>query len=528
MNGVTKALLYQTGGAVNNRVQGVFAGLDLEMPGSHGVNDKEIVKAVQEGRLDEIILNRLVERLLRIIFKAVDGRASEKYTYDRQVHHEEARKIAGNSIVLLKNEDKVLPLDGSKKVAFIGEFAKTPRFQGGGSSNIQTEHVVSAFDAVKSLTEVVYAAGYDKDKDIVDETLIKEAVKTAKEVEVAVIFAGLPDSYESEGYDRKHMHLPESHNRLIEEVAKVQPNTVVVLHNGSPVEMPWVHEVKSIVEAYLGGEAVGEAVVDILYGKVNPSGKLAESFPLRLEDNPSYLNFIGDGKKVHYSEGVFVGYRYYDTKKMDVLFPFGHGLSYTTFEINNIQFDKESLTDQEHLHVSVDVTNTGDVTGKEVVQLYVKDYASIAVLRPDKELKAFCKVELAPGETKTVTMKLNKRAFAWYSERFGRWHVVSGQYEILVGNSSRNITQSKMVEVTSTEQYSCMATEQTTLGEIWACETVAPLVKDRISKKMNMKAMSKEEFIMMESFPLRSLRSFMEFSNEELEELINEINAFIE
>ena len=261
--------------------------------------------------------------------------------------------------------------------------------------------------------------------------------KRQKKADKAVIFAGLPDSFESEGYDRSHMRLPECQDRLIREIAEVQPNTIVVLHNGSPVEMPWKDDVKGLLEAYLGGQAGGSAVVNILYGKVNPSGKLAETLPLKLSDNPSYLNFA-EREKVNYSEGVFVGYRYYDAKEMEVAFPFGHGLSYTTFKYSNLKLDRTEMTDQDTLTVSVDVTNTGSRAGKEVVQLYVSDRTG-SVRRPLKELKGYEKVSLDPGETKTVTMTLDKRSFAWYSTELHDWYAASGEYEILIGASSRDI-----------------------------------------------------------------------------------------
>ena len=271
-------------------------------------------------------------------------------------------------------------------------------------------------DIVSGRYNIVYAQGYRDDIDETDEKLLKEAIEAAKTAKAAVIFAGLPDAFESEGFDRTHMSMPACQNELIEKITEVQPNTVVVLHNGSPVEMPWADKVKGIVEAYLSGQAVGGAVCDILFGKVNPSAKLPETFPIKLEDNPSYLSYFGEGDMVEYREGIFVGYRYYDKKKMDVLFPFGHGLSYTTFEYSNMQIDKECIKDTETLTVTVDVTNTGKKAGKEVVQLYVADKES-TVIRPVKELRNFAKIELAPGETKNVAFTLDKRAFARSEER---------------------------------------------------------------------------------------------------------------
>lgn len=449
-------------GAVNNRVEDLKAGLDLEMPGSNGANDKMIAGAVLSGELDEGIVDEAVEHILNIVFRYEDNR-DHSAVFDKDKDHEMARRVAEETIVLLKNEG-VLPLSDSQKVAFIGKYAKKPRYQGGGSSHINSHKITSALDAAAEMKNVTYAQGFDDAEDKTDEKLLAEAVEAARGADVAVIFAGLPDKFESEGFDRKHMAMPDCQNELIEKVAAVQPNTVVVLHNGSPVEMPWIGQVKGIVEAYLGGQAVGGAVCDILFGKVNPSAKLPETFPLRLEDNPSYLSYIGEGDVVEYREGIFVGYRYYDKKKMDVLFPFGYGLSYTTFAYSNLTVDKEQMKDTDTLRVTVDVTNTGDVAGKEVVQLYVADRESTAI-RPVKELREFAKVELAPGETKTVAFTLDKRAFAYYSVRIHDWHVETGEFDIMIGKSSRDIVLTKTVTVESTVKLPLVYTTDTTLGD---------------------------------------------------------------
>lgn len=450
-------------GAVNNRVEDLKAGLDLEMPGSNGVNDKLIVGAVLSGELDESIVDEAVEHILNIVFRYEENR-DDKAVFDRDKDHEAARKVAEETIVLLKNEG-VLPLSDKQKVAFIGKYAETPRYQGGGSSHINSHKVTSALDAAAGMDNVTYAQGFDDKEDKTDEKLLTEAVEAARNADVAVIFAGLPDKFESEGFDRSHMAMPRCQNELIEQIAKVQPNTVVVLHNGSPIEMPWIDKVKGIVEAYLGGQAVGGAVCDILFGKVNPSAKLPETFPLRLEDNPSYLSYIGEGDVVEYREGIFVGYRYYDKKKMDVLFPFGYGLSYTTFAYSNLTVDKEQMKDTDTLRVTVDVTNTGNVAGKEVVQLYVADKES-TVIRPVKELRDFAKVELLPGETKTVTFMLDRRAFAYYSVRIHDWHVETGEFDIMIGKSSRDIVLTKTVTVESTVKLPFVYTTDTTLGDV--------------------------------------------------------------
>ncbi|NLP31347.1 MAG: glycosyl hydrolase, partial [Clostridiales bacterium] len=316
-------------GAVNERVKGLEAGLDLEMPSSFGVGDSKIVEAVRNGILPEEILDKAVERVLNIIFKAVDNK-KENATYDKEAHHQLAREVAKECMVLLKNEDKILPLKKQGTIAIIGEFAKRPRYQGGGSSHVNPTKLDDIYEQIKKSAgdnvNVIYAQGYSLEKDEVDEGLLKEAKQAAVQADVAVIFAGLPEHYESEGYDRQHMRMPESHCTLIEAVAQVQSNVVVVLSNGSPVEMPWLDKAKGVLEAYLAGQTMGGAIADLLFGDANPSGKLAETFPKELSHNPSYLNFPGEGDKVEYREGIFVGYRYYDKKNLEPLFPFGYGL----------------------------------------------------------------------------------------------------------------------------------------------------------------------------------------------------------
>ena len=448
-------------GAVNDRVPGLIAGLDLEMPGSGGFNDAEIVKAVKDGSLDEAVLDQAVERILRIIYLYADNHTPQEFTMEAD--HEEARRIAEESMVLLKN-DGVLPLNPSEKIAFIGGFAKNPRFQGGGSSHINCFRTASALDSLPEHAQVTYAEGFPADRDAYDEMLAAAAIKAAENADKAVIFAGLPDSFESEGYDRSHMQLPSCQNRLISEILKVQPNTIVVLHNGSPVELPWRHEVKGILEAYLGGQAGGAAVTRILFGAVNPSGKLAETFPEKLSDNPSYL-FFGDGDKVEYREGIYVGYRYYDTKEMPVAYPFGYGLSYTTFAYSDLRLDKETMTDSDTLHVSFDITNTGSTAGKEIVQLYIRDLTG-STNRPLKELKGFEKVSLEPGETKTVTIELDYRSFAWYSTNLGDWYAAGGSYEIQVGSSSRDIRLLSKVTLKTARVLPLHVHKNTTLGEL--------------------------------------------------------------
>lgn len=421
-------------GAMDERVPSLKAGLDLEMPDCHGETDKLIVKAVQSGELEEPVLDTAVERILTMVDKYLTARkgidpasmvhplpSSVERGYDVAAHHALARTTAEQSAVLLKNED-ILPLQKDKKIAFIGEFAKVPRIQGGGSSHINNTSVESALDAAGD--SVSYAQGFHIDEETTDETLLQEAITLAKESDVAVIFAGLPDSFESEGFDRTHLNMPANQNELIARISEVQPNVVVVLHSGSPIAMPWLDKVAGVLQMYLAGQASGGAAVNLLFGDATPCGKLAETFPLHLEDNPSYLNFPGNREKVCYQEGVFIGYRYYDKKKMDVLFPFGYGLSYTDFTYSNMKVtvngknaaDVDVIKETDEIVVSADITNTGNCDGAEIVQLYIKNPV-VYEIRPEKELRDFAKVFLKAGETKTVTFTLNARAFSYYETR---------------------------------------------------------------------------------------------------------------
>ena len=436
-------------GAVSDRVAGVKAGLDLEMPASGGFNDRKIVEAVRSGKLDEAVVDQAVERILNIVYRFVEH-AKPETPWDKEAQHLLAAEVAADCMVLLKNEEGILPLSREDEIAFIGEFAEKPRFQGGGSSHINCFKTTSALEAAEGL-KIRYARGYSVADDCATDEMIREAVEAARSARVAVVFAGLPDVYESEGYDRTHMRMPDCQNRLIEAVAAANPNTVVVLYNGSPVEMPWIGSVKAVLEAYLGGQAVGLATVRILFGEVNPSGKLPESFPKKLSDNPSYLFYGGEGDTAEYREGIFVGYRYYDRKETELLFPFGHGLSYTSFDFSDLRLSRERITDQESLTATVRVTNTGKRAGKTVVQLYVGDCES-SVFRPVRELKGFDKIFLEPGESKDVSFTLDKRSFAYWNTKIHDWHVESGEFRIEIGHSSRDIACCAAVQVDSTAE----------------------------------------------------------------------------
>ena len=499
------------GATTADRVKCLEAGMELEMPGKNAANDKQIVDAVNNGTLDIKVLDTAVERILNIVLKYTENKQSET-KIDFEADHEEARKIADESMVLLKN-DGILPLKRSQKLAFIGKFAETPRFQGGGSSHVNSYKVTSALEAAKGL-DVTYAPGYDTNTTESDEALLEEAQEAAKNADDAVVFVGITDAMESEGMDRRTLSMPKNHEALVKAVSEVQKNTVVVVMCGGCITMPWIDDVRGVLYAYLGGEAVGTATLDLLFGDVNPSGKLAETFPRRLEDNPSYLYFFGDEQnKTEYREGVFVGYRYYDKKNMDVLFPFGYGLSYTTFEYSNLTLDKSKMNDTDTLTVSVNVRNTGKVKGKEVVQLYVGMPES-RTIRPVKELRGFEKIELEPGEEKTVTFTLAKRAFAYYRTDISDWYVESGDYTIMAAKSSRDIACTATVNVTSTTQIKRVYTMNSTIEEIME----SPVGREILGKMMaqNPLAQADADDIgmgeamarMMAEMPLRALLSF--------------------
>ncbi len=524
-------------GAVADRVKGLAAGVDLEMPASGGVNDNKIVEAVRAGELDEALLDLAVERILDVNYRYLDF-AMPETIWDKEAQHILSARLAEECMVLLKNAGGILPLQKGDNIAFIGEFAQKPRFQGGGSSHINCFKTASAMEAAADIPNIAYAKGFDIEKDETTDALVEEAVQIAKGANVAVVFVGLPDAYESEGYDRTHMRLPDCQNRLIQAVVRANPNTVVVLHNGSPVEMPWINDVRGLLEAYLGGQAVGEAVVRILFGEANPCGKLPETFPLKLEDNPSYLFYGGEKDIAEYREGVFVGYRYYDKKKIDVLFPFGFGLSYTTFAYSNLRVDKDEMDDTDTLTVSVDVINTGSVFGKEIIELYVADKVS-TMIRPEKELKGFEKVGLMPKETKTVQFTLNKRAFAYWNKELHDWHVETGEFDILIGKSSRDIVLKKTVTVRSTVKlpvrYDRNSIFMDIMGDPRAKSALKPFldgIANALAPEDDASDTAKEAIsiemmeAMLQYMPLRAALSFGndQVSEEQIELLLDELN----
>ncbi|MDR1117113.1 MAG: glycoside hydrolase family 3 C-terminal domain-containing protein [Oscillospiraceae bacterium] len=491
--------------ATSERDLGLLAGLDLEMPTSAGAGAEKIVNAVENGAVPEAVLDASVERLLKIIFKSVEQKKANA-VYDRESHHALAREAARESMVLLKNEGNILPLGKSGSIAVIGAFAKQPRYQGAGSSQINPTRFDIPYDEIVKTAggaAVSYADGYSLDGET-DGAALRDAVKTAASADVCVVFAGLPGSYDSEGSDRKHMSLPAEQNTLIAEIAKAQKKVVVVLFNGSAVEMPWLSQVEGVLEAYLGGQAMAGAVADILFGDCNPCGKLAETFPAKLSDTPCFINFPGESTKVEYREGLFVGYRHYDKAAVEPLFPFGHGLSYTSFEYSDMRLDKNELTDAEELRVTVTVKNTGSRAGKEIVQLYVAD-RECSVIRPAKELKGFAKISLNPGESGEVFFTLGKRAFAFYDTRLKDWRVESGAFDIITGKSSRDIQLKETVNVSSTAVMVKNYTLDSTIADVKNEPAAAGLVSMMSSGLQGGHSLGMDMDALLSSVKLRSI-----------------------
>ena len=530
-------------GAVNDRVKALSAGLDLEMPPGNFENDELIVKAVKEGKLDESILDLTCERIIDVIFRYVENRNTDS-VFDYENDHSTAAEIEAECMVLLKNDNNILPLEEGKKVAFIGKYAREPRYQGGGSSHINSWKVEAALDVANEFPQfkgITYAEGYRDDKDETDAELLNEAVKVAKEADVAVLFIGLPDNFESEGYDRKHLNLPNCQNELVEKILEVQKQVVVVLHNGAPVIMPWKDEVDGIIEAYLGGEAVGRATVEVLTGKKNPCGHLAETFPKRLEDTPCYLTYGKGFDNADYSEGVFVGYRHYTSRKIDTAFPFGYGLSYTTFEYSDLETDRKEMSDKETVNVSVKVKNTGNRSGKTVVQLYV-EAPQTELVRPVRELRGFEKIFLEVGEEKTVTFSLDERAFVYWNTGIHDWHTEEGIYKIMIGENADKMCLSEEITVHSTKEILKVYSLNTCLGELFS-NPKAQAVMEPFKQGMaaNQGAMDMAEghrndesgainqemmAAMMEGMPLRQLLSFVPgMKREMLEQMVAALNS---
>ena len=425
-------------GACNDRVAALAAGLDVEMPGSGGVNDARIVAAVRAGTLDIAVLDRAVARVLGLIERCLEGRASG-FRYSVDAHHALARRAQARSLVLLKNAADLLPLAPGGRVAVIGAFAATPRYQGAGSSQINPSRLDDALTAIRHYApDCRYAPGYDMHADRVDPALMEQARALAMEADTIILFAGLPAHAECEGFDREHLDMPASHTQLLEALIATGRRLVLVLAAGAPVTLPGIERIDAAILAGLGGQAGGGAIADLLFGAVCPGGKLAETWPLALADTPAYRYFPGGPATVEYREALYVGYRYYDSFARPVLFPFGHGLSYTRFEYRALTLSATRMGEHETLRVGIELCNIGARFGSEVVQVYVRDIES-TVFRPHQELRDFARVELAPGEVRRLEFSLDRRAFAFYDTACRDWRVESGVFAILIGASSADI-----------------------------------------------------------------------------------------
>ena len=443
-----KGLVMTDWGACNDRVKGLIAGQDLEMPGNNGLNNLSLIEAVNQGQISEELLNERVARVIDLILKSKETLNKNKDAFDKEEHHNFARKVSSESIVLLKNQNNILPLNKNQKIALVGEFAKKPRYQGSGSSLINPLNLTNAYDAFfEELGDnLIYAPGYSVKNETIDMNLEKEAIEIASKADVVLIMAGLTDIFESEGFDRLHLNIPNNHNHLINEILKVNKNVIISLANGSPILMPWKDKVKGIIEQYLGGEASGEALADVVFGKVNPSGKLAETFPNSLEEFPSNYNFPGEPRQVIYSEGLYVGYRYYDTAKVKPLYPFGYGLSYTTFEYSNLNLE----VIKKELKVKFEIKNTGELEGKEIAQIYIS-LPDSKIYRPLQELKGYKKVSLKPNESKEIEINIPLTSLeVYYKEGF---KLESGMYIVKIGKSSENIVLEKKIEINSKDKF---------------------------------------------------------------------------
>ncbi|MBE1576984.1 glycoside hydrolase family 3 C-terminal domain-containing protein [Amycolatopsis roodepoortensis] len=480
-------------GAVNDRVAALAAGLDLEMPGTGGSGDAEIVAAVRSGELDEGVVDRSVRRLLALVDRTTPAGGH----IDPDEQHRLAKEVAADCAVLLKNDRDTLPLTTRSAVAVVGEFAANPRFQGGGSSHVNPTRVDTALDAIRALGEsVTYASG-----------LADNAVEIAREADVAVIFAGLGERDESEGFDRDTIDLPAAQVELIKAVAAASSRTVVVLSHGGVVSLEgWHDDVDAILDGWLLGQAGGSALADLLFGVTSPSGHLAESIPLRLQDNPSYLNFPGEAGHVRYGEGVMVGYRYYETAEVAVRYPFGHGLSYTTFETAGLTV---TATGDDTATVAVNVTNTGTRAGKHVVQVYVATDAA-PVRSPARELRAFTKISLEPGETRRVELTLDRRAFAWYDIGLSRWVVSPGGYTVQIGESAARIVAEAAITLAGDVIIPVLSIDST-VEEWFGHPIVGPELGELLAGEGDRAESSADWMRMVASMPMRQFTKLMAY-----------------
>lgn len=510
-----KGIVMSDWGAVSDRVAALNAGLNLEMPPSN--TDDQIVAAAKDGRIPATQLDEMAQGMIDLVAKARPAMSRDGYRYDVDAHNEVARQAAVESMVLLKNEDATLPVAKGAKIAVIGEFARTPRYQGAGSSLINPTKLTSFLDAIEERGVAAdFAPGFTLDDAAQDPALTEQAVTAAQHADVVLLFLGLPAAYESEGFDRTTLDIPAKQVEVLDAVAAANPNVAVVLSNGSVVSLPWQGRAKAILETWLLGQAGGAALADVIFGDETPSGKLAQTIIDDVNDDPSAMNWPGEEGRVDYGEGVFVGYRYYDTFRKQVTYPFGYGLSYATFDVHDATVAK---TGPRTAEVTVTVTNTSDVAGAETVQVYVAP-PKAKVARPVHELKGFAKVALEPGESKNVTIALDDRAFAYWSERFDDWHVEGGTYTVEVGVSSRDIVSRIDVEIDDDGKIMNLD-EWSTFGE-WLDDPIgAPILQhvlDDMGKEAGRPIIPDSALMVMflRSMPLRSLSVILGEAGEQV------------
>ena len=510
-----KGIVMSDWGAVSDRVAALNAGLNLEMPPSN--TDNQIVAAAKDGRIPATQLDEMAQGMIDLVAKARPAMSRDGYQYDVDAHNEVARQAAVESMVLLKNEDATLPVAKGAKIAVIGEFARTPRYQGAGSSLINPTKLTSFLDALEERGVAAdFAPGFTLDDAAQDPALTEQAVTAAEQADVVLLFLGLPAAYESEGFDRTTLDIPAKQVEVLEAVAAANPNVAVVLSNGSVVSLPWQGRAKAILETWLLGQAGGAALADVIFGDEAPSGKLAQTIIDDVNDDPSAMNWPGEEGHVDYGEGVFVGYRYHDTFRKQVTYPFGYGLSYATFDVHDATVAK---TGPRTAEVTVTVTNTSDVAGAETVQVYVAP-SKAKVARPVHELKGFAKVALEPGESKNVTIALDDRAFAYWSERFDDWHVEGGTYTVEVGVSSRDIISRLDVEIDDDGKIMNLD-EWSTFGE-WLDDPIgAPILQhvlDDMGKEAGHPVIPDSALMVMflRSMPLRSLSVILGEAGEQV------------
>lgn len=532
-------------GAVSNRATALAAGLDLEMPSSGDVTDAAVVAAVRAGDLDEAVLDAAVRRLLTLVQRAQPA-AQSTSTYDAAAHHALAREAAADAAVLLKNDAvpslvadqpdaPILPLraDDASGIAVLGEFARTPRYQGAGSSQVHPTRLDAPLDAVRAIAgaDIPFAPAFVTDADpdeARDRALLEEAVEIARTAQTVLLFLGLPASYESEGFDRQHLDLPAEQLAVLRAVAAVNPRIVVVVANGAAVTVAgWEQDAPAILEAWLGGQAGGSAVADLLFGARTPSGRLTETIPLRLEDTPAFGSFPGELGHVRYGEGTLVGYRYYDTKDVAVSYPFGHGLSYTTFDYSTPTATVSGTGTDATVHVTVTVTNTGPVAGAEVVQVYVGDPRS-QVQRPVRELKAFTKTTLQPGEPQELQLELGARDLSYWHTTLDRWVLEGGEFVVSVGSSSRDLRGAVSIDVVG-ESLAGTLTHSSTFAE-WIDHPVGgPLMRAELARPETSGAdadgaltLDDASMQMIDDMPARVIAGFdgMLFDREALDRLV--------